>query len=187
MNFKQARQIKNLTAGFTLVELLAVLAIFSMVVSIAGSILFNSLRISNKANIISSARQNGDFITNQLSQSLRDARSITSPFPCVTPIVANKISFTGADGANNTFSCNNSNDNPASTIASNGASLLDNTVKLVDNSCSFTCSQNNLNDYPLIQIKFSLIQSSSSKFTENQASASNVSFSNTVLMRNLLQ
>ncbi len=189
MNYKL--KIKN-QRGFTLIEILAVLAIFGVVGAIATSILVVSLRTSSKATILTSVRQNGEFALNQISQAIRDARSIENPFPCTVvsptpPIVSSSISFVAADGSNIVFSCNNSTDNPPSTIASNGASLLDNSVKMVDDSCSFTCYQQNINDYPLINISFSLIQNNSSSLTEKTASASAIPFTTNILMRNLEQ
>ena len=182
----------NKNKGFTLIEMLAVLAVFGVIGILSTSILITALRTTNKTNSLSSVKQNGDFVLTQLAQSLRDARYIKSPFPCVVisptpPLVSTSISFVAADGGNITYACENSTDNPPSTIASNGASILDNSVKLVNNSCFFTCSQNNLNDYPLININFSLIQSSNSSFTENTASKTAVPFTTSVLMRNLMQ
>lgn len=188
----QKQVLTNKDKGFTLIEMLAVLAVFGVIGIISTSILITALRTTNKTNILSSVKQNGDFVLTQLSQSLRDARLIKTPFPCVVvsptpPLISSSISFVAADGGTITYTCENPTDNPPSTIASNGASILDNSVKLVNNSCFFTCSQDNLNDYPLININFSLTQNNNGSFTENSASKSAIPFTTSVLMRNLMQ
>lgn len=169
--------------GFTLVELLVVIVIFSVVGAITGSILVSSLRTSNKANSLNVVKQNGDFVTTQAVKLLHSARVLKSPFPCglsSNPTVQSSISVLDNYGTQINLSC------LGNTIVSSGMSLLDtNAVVLVPGSCSFSCSQQTSSDYPLVSFQFSLISKTSSSFSEQTASAGAVPFFTSVSMRNM--
>ncbi len=132
-------------AGFTLVELLAVIIVFSVITSIVAGILVTSLRTSNKTIVLSTVKENGNFALTQMSKVIRDARVLVAPYPCAdptTPTTTTQLEIITTDGFPVMLDCNaqTSDNPPRATIASNSASLLDtNAVKLT--ACSFTCSQ----------------------------------------------
>ncbi len=190
----KTKKIKNSQAGFTIIEMLTVMFVFAVVSSIAGAILVSSLRTSTKTNALANVRNNGTFVISQMSKTIRFARNITVPFPCIDisptpfPIATSSMTITNADGGVITYQCNGPTDTPANTITSNGASLMDtSTVSVAANSCSFTCSQSTTSDYPLIGINFSLnaLAPSGNKFQENLASGSAIQFTTSILMRNI--
>lgn len=163
--------------GFTLVEMLTVMIVFIVIGSLAVSILATSFRTSNKTDIVALVQQNGNYALSQIAKTIRDARGLSDPFPCVPTIQVSSVSIMTPDYQTITYAC-------STTIASNGASLLDTTqVRLV--SCSFTCSQETSSDLPLISIDFSLLQASGSSLVERIASQSAVPFDTSVVMRNI--
>lgn len=167
-------------SGFTLVEMLTVIAIFVVIGVVAMSILITSFRTSQKTDIITLVQQNGTYALTQMAKTIRDARGLVSPFPCSPVVNSSSLSILTPDDQEITYSCGGQ----PPTIASNGASILDtNTVAL--QSCSFTCMQQTDSDLPIIQINFSLQQQSNSKFAERTASASAVNFQTSVDMRNI--
>ncbi len=164
--------------GFTLVEMLAVIAIFIVVGSIVFSILVTTFRTSHKTDIVTLVQNNGNYTLSQMAKTIRDARGLVTPFPCSPPVTANSISLLTPDNQQITYACT------SSTISSNGASLLD-TSQVSLKSCSFTCSQESNSDLPVILINFSLQQSSSSTFAEQLASQSAVVFQTSIGIRNI--
>lgn len=180
--------MKNISAkfnkkpsGFTLIELLITIAILSVIGTIVLSILFISLRVSKKSNISVKLKQNGNIALSQIVKNIRYAKSLDMPLSCPVPPGSQSSSITITsilDDGKTIFSCTSGS--PA-TIASNEASLVD-TSTVVVTSCSFTCSQANLNDPPTIGINFVLNSKNSNSFTETKGS---VSFQSSVLMRNL--
>ncbi|HYK08859.1 MAG TPA: type II secretion system protein [Candidatus Eisenbacteria bacterium] len=165
-------------AGFTLVEMLAVVSIFVVVGGIAMTILVTSFRTGHKTDIVTLAQQNGNYALSQMSKTLRNARGIVSPFPCVTPVNTSTVTVVTPDNQQVTYAC------LSNTIASNGASLLDvNTVNLV--SCSFVCSQFSKSDLPVITVSFTLKEQSNSGLAEQKVSSNTVGFQTSVVIRNI--
>lgn len=175
--------MKQFSHGFTLVEMLAVIAIFIVVGSITMAILISAFRTSRKTDTLTIVQQNGNYALSQMAKTLRNARGLLNPFPCVNTIVQSSVTVLTPDDQQVTFACIPISTTPA-TIASNGASLIDiNSVTLA--SCSFTCTQNSKSDLPVIQIKFSLQQQASGIFAEQLASISAVPFQTSIGIRNI--
>lgn len=188
LNFKF--QILNLEKGFTLVELLAVIMVIGVIGGVAGAILISTLVGTNKTNALDNVRQNGNYALLQISKQVEFSRNfygvstngtsyvtdctmpVISPTP--TPTQYNFIKIMSGDGQAITFSCG------SSTISSNSASLID-ASNVKTTSCFFTCSQDNLVLPPTIGINFTLSQSKSGNFTENNTS---VTFNTSVTLRN---
>jgi prepilin-type N-terminal cleavage/methylation domain-containing protein len=69
--------IKN-QQGFTLIEILVVIAIIGILTGITSDIFIQIIRGSNKANVVTEIKQNGDNILNQLERTIRNAEEITA-------------------------------------------------------------------------------------------------------------
>lgn len=73
--------------GFTLIELLVVIAILSIAGALILTIFTSSLRGSNKSQIVSSIKQNGQSVLETMDKAIRDsdnivcANSLTPPGP----------------------------------------------------------------------------------------------------------
>lgn len=80
--------------GFTLVELLVVMIVFVTVGSIIGSILFTTLRGTNKSNVLINVKQSGTTVMAQIEKTIRNARKFegvselgsTYKQNCATPL-----------------------------------------------------------------------------------------------------
>ncbi len=188
-------RIQNFQGGYTLVELLAVMAIVVVVGVIIAGILISSLRGGSKSNVLDNVRQNGNDAITQMSKMIIYAQNFNgvstdgvfyktnctqaippSPSPTPVPITYQYIKITSFDRGQTIFSCN------GLTIASNGASLIDiSTVSVVANSCYFTCTQTNFGQAPTIGINLTLSQNTSSSFAEKQAT---IPFQTSVTIRN---
>lgn len=171
-------------AGFTLVEMLTVVAIFVVIGSIIMSILITSFRTSQKTEIITAIQHSGNYAILQMTKTIRDARGLITPFPCVPSVSSSTLSILTPDDQKVTYVCAAASGGTPATIASNGASLLD-TTQVALTSCSFVCSQNSPSDLPLVTINFSLLQHTSSTFVEQIASQSAINFQTSIVLRNI--
>ena len=161
--------------GYTLIELLTVIGILSVIVV---SVVFISLRGSQKSDKLETVRQGGDTALSQMVRSIRYAKTLNTPASCVPAVNSSSITITSLqDNGQTTYSCN------ANTISSNSASLIDTNAVSVT-ACSFTCSQQRVSDPPTIQIQFSLSAKNSNSFTETQAT---IPFQTSVTLRNYIR
>ena len=62
--------------GFTLVELLVVVAVAGVIMTILAQIFFSSLRGNNKAQVIAMIKQNGQSVLDNLDKNIRNADHI---------------------------------------------------------------------------------------------------------------
>ena len=173
--------------GFTLVELLAVLAIFVTIGIFVSSIIVSTLRGNNKTNALAIVQSNGTYALTSMVRLIRTARALQTPVACGTianPVSASSLAIKDIDGNTTTLSC--TTNGSTKYLASNSATLTDpNLVKW--SSCQFTCGRNSGSDYPVIGIDFSLkyISPGSGNFVEQTASSSAVRFQSSVIMRNM--
>jgi type II secretory pathway pseudopilin PulG len=164
--------VKKNILGYTIVELLAVIAILVIISGVISGILYSTLRGSNKTKITTNVTQNGNYAISVISAAIINSRSITQIdgsdiTDCTTSPSGSSITLTGASGGTTVFSCQSGD------ITSNGNSLIDTTVvQVADSSCSFYCSQEPTNPYsiPLVGVAFT-IEDKSSEFAESQGSA----------------
>ena len=63
--------------GYTLIEVLVVIAILGIMVSVSSAIFIGTLRSQNKANAVSQARQNAALVIDSFERDVRGASSIT--------------------------------------------------------------------------------------------------------------
>lgn len=190
------RKIKNLkqkiksSSGYTLIEMLAAIIVFSIMGGIIAAIFISSLRGSNKADIENEVRQNGNYALSQMSKiityarafdNIRESESSEAIPRCYGLEPTQQYHYLQVlDFDNNliTFVCDSAAD---PQIASNGASLIDETLVNVE-SCNLYCSQSSYFSPPIIKIELNLTQESSSNLFEHKAS---IPFETTVIMRNI--
>ncbi len=165
--------------GFTFIELLAVIAVLIAIGVIVGTILFTSLRGTNKTNTITIVRQNGNYALSLMSKMIREARSFDGvstaengpytvnclqstpvpPSPTPTPISYKFLKITSFDDRQTTFACCSKVLPTPSFIASSSASP----------ACTLS-----LANTPLIDTGVVSFNASTCSFTCTQASSSNV-------------
>ncbi|MCL4353494.1 prepilin-type N-terminal cleavage/methylation domain-containing protein [Patescibacteria group bacterium] len=201
-NFKL--QISN-SLGYTLIELLAVMAVLVVVGAVVGQILFSVLRGNNKTNTLSSVNQNGSYAISQMSKMIRNTQffngvsidgstyitdcvtsSVGALTPTPTPETYKSLKITSFDGGETIFSCDLASSPP--TISSNSASLLDTNAVEIDmsssNPCYFTCSQDSFSGSTRIGIHFSLKEFSNSGVTPIEEKSASAVFDTSVILRN---
>lgn len=187
-------KIENFEYGYTLVELLAVIIVMVVVSMVIAGILVSSFRNSSKSNVVDNVTQNGNNAIVQMSKMITYARNFngvstgsaqlytTDCTRALPPSVSYKfIKITAFDNGMTIFGCNGASDNPANTITSNSASLI-NTSSVSVLSCNFTCTQNGYGQVPTIGIYFTLSQIGSGGFAEK---SSTIPFETSVTMRNV--
>lgn len=111
--------------GMSLIELIVVLAVFTLLLTVAAQAFFASLRGSNKSAVVTKVKQNADYVFSRMERSLRFASNITS-------CDANNVTFTDSDGKISSFSCT------GNTVSLDGSSLVSTDVQVTP--CSITCS-----------------------------------------------
>jgi len=89
--------------GFTLVELLLVVALTSLAVGVTGDILITLIKGYNKSTVINEIEQNANFVSQKLNKELRNATQITQldPTGASPPLqgeTGNEITFTDRNG-----------------------------------------------------------------------------------------
>lgn len=176
-------------AGFTLIELIIVIAIIVVMGSILISIFFTTLRGTNKSNVEMIVRQNGNYAISQMGKMIRNARSFEGVsktdidssyiFSCAANPPQEEYKYLRISSFDNsliTLSCGDT----SPEIASNGASFID-TSEIAVTSCRFYCTQPSLAYPPKIEIDFVLTQKQQTDLAEGKAS---VHFNTSVFLRN---
>ncbi|MBI4096648.1 MAG: type II secretion system protein [Candidatus Levybacteria bacterium] len=155
--------------GFTLVELLASIAVLVAVGSVIAGIITASLRGTNKTNVIENIRENGNYALSQISRSIEYAQAFnglsdngtdytvscrfsTSPTPAPVETPYKFVKVTPSNSNSIEYSCAIST--PA-TITSNGASMID-TSSIVLTDCVIACVQTRATDLPIVKVGFKL-------------------------------
>ena len=165
--------------GFTLMEMIVVIALLGVVGMMAVNIFFTSLRGSTKAETLKEIKQNGDFAISAMERMIRNAQEVTST--CSGS--SSSITIRNPDHYRTTFSC-------GSRIASISADLVPPVITYLTSSkvyvadCYFIC--NNLGSTPEeVMIHFVLSETGAATPTpvrpEERASAT---FETTVSLRN---
>lgn len=169
--------VKSKIRGFTLVELLVSVGLFTAITTVIISVLFISFRASKKSEVILSIKQSGSTAMSRIVNGIRFAKRLEDPVSCVGTVTQTYVKVTAFDDEQTTYAC------PGvitETISSNSAALIDVNSISVD-PCSFTCSQVTTNDPPTINIQFTLSPLNTTSFAENVTS---VPFQTSVTLRN---
>ncbi len=151
------------TKGFTLIEMLIALAVFSMLGVMATVILVGALQGAKKAAAVALVKNEGSRVVNTMTQMLKYSTSVTA---CAT----NSITFQSrADGSNPTiFSCT------SDSIASNSANLTSGNVEMT--SCNISCDA----QLKQVNINFTLRMKNATFATEK----ANTTFETQIGLRN---
>ncbi len=95
--------VKQLTNGFSLVEMLVATVIFAILAVVGTQIVAVSLRNTNKGEKVTEVRENVDYAFNVIARELRNAESIN-----VATSTDTAIQYTDADGIVSTIDCTGS-------------------------------------------------------------------------------
>lgn len=64
--------------GFSLIEILVVIAIIGVIAGVVSDIFIQIIKASNKGNVVTEIKQNGDTVLSKIERSVRNAEEITS-------------------------------------------------------------------------------------------------------------
>lgn len=180
--------------GFTIVEMLVVMAILVTVGTIILAILVISLQGTSKTNNQQTAREYGQFALLQLSRSIRYAKSfdgvrisnggeLTTDCTQSVDTQYKEVQITGFDDTVTTYACMKddseaddvakwytllSKSTPAGTDETTITPLL-NPIVVTTPSCHFTCQQGTVGEAPTIGIFFELMVNGSEQIFPFQA------------------
>jgi len=113
--------------GFSLIEILTVMAILSLIGVVASSMFFTILKGSTKTQITTEIKQNGNYALSVMERMIRNAESLDA-------YTADSLTITSSDGFSTTFFCHDGDGDGFKEIASNSAKLISNKVQV--NNCS---------------------------------------------------
>jgi len=145
---------KTIKSGFTLIELIVVIAILVVISTISLNILITILRGSLKAEITKDVKQSGDYALNILTRMIRNAHSIEST--CSGS--STSITIKNPDGGQSQFLCDLTNNYVSSTSAHLSPTPVPQPLTGQDftlSNCSFNCQQTTGNP-PVITVDFTL-------------------------------
>jgi len=161
---------KRENLGFTLMEIIIVVAVLGVISVIISGILITSLTGSSKAEVIKDVRQNGSYALSVIEGMVINSRSVS----CTTDQI---LTVMDLDGFSTNFFCNNGR--IASDSATLNAYLTSTNVAVT--GCSFTCSVNP--GVPTkVEINFTVSQIGSSDLKSSEKSSQN--FNSVVVARN---
>lgn len=165
--------------GFTLLELLVTTGIMTLVTVILVQVLFSTIHVNTKAEIIKEVKQNGDFALGIMMRMIQNARVIASP---CDGTATSYVTLTNADGGETTFAC--LPEAGVLRIASNSAYITSSKVTLTGLSCmdaiDFVCTTL-AGSTRVVKINFSLAQRGTPEASYETAASS---FQTTVTVRN---
>ncbi|MEK7497936.1 MAG: prepilin-type N-terminal cleavage/methylation domain-containing protein [Patescibacteria group bacterium] len=117
--------------GFSLLEVLVVLAVFSLLSIVSTTVILLSVRGSRKSDTSSRVRQNVDHAISTIERQMRNASSVTT-CPNTNPNVLNYLDENGTPAS---FSCFA---NPEDGYIASGSAKITADEVIVEN-CSITC------------------------------------------------
>lgn len=112
----------NQLKGFSLIELLVVISIFSILAVVVTQVITTSLRSSTKSRSIIQVRENVNFAQSIIERKIRSARSVV----CSSP---QQLDFVDEDGVTESFFCD-----------ANGNFIAYNSSRLTSSDISVDCS-----------------------------------------------
>lgn len=135
--------------GFTLLELLVAAGVISFLSVIITQVLFSSIHLNTKTEVIKELKQTGEITLGVISRMIQNAATITAT-QCNASTddpkqIVTEITITGLDGGITTLECNDDEVNGVSRIASVSASTLyltSSNVTLINNSGVSGCTNN---------------------------------------------
>ena len=118
--------------GLSLIEIIMVVAIFSILGVLISRIILTTLRGSNRSDSLIRVRENLDYAVAVMERQIRNAEDAT-PCPNVDPL---RVDYQDSNGVSTYFAC--ANVGTTGYIASGSARLTSSEVNVT--FCSFVCS-----------------------------------------------
>lgn len=162
--------------GFSLIEMLVVMFVFSILAVVSSQVLTLSLRGTRKSESVGETRQNAQYALDVIDRLLKNARSLTCSLPA--PSISNRLDYVDQYGNASYFECISSGSD--NYIASNSATrrLTSNTVTITNCNQVFSCTKG-------VGVPDTLdITISAASVNQTGAEAGGVTLSTKILLRN---
>lgn len=140
---------KNYKA-FSLIEILVVVSIFAVIGILTTTVLSTTLRTSKKSDSLVRVRESLNYSLASLERQIRNSEKITSP---CTGAPLTTISYVSIEGISTQFECKTPG--ALGYIASGSASLRLTPTDISITACSFSCSQVDANNPPVVRLSIS--------------------------------
>jgi len=140
--------------GFSLIETLVVVGLFSVVALVIAQATAVSLKGSRKADASTNARENLTQAVNVIERQLRSARNVSAADCTGLPVSA--IDYTDQAGRPSSFSCNSistSCTNTTSSYVASGSARLTTPETICIIACQFICTPSSANLPPTVEIQ----------------------------------
>ena len=147
---------KSIT-GFSLIEILVVVAIFAVLGVLSTRSIFLTVRSSKKSDSLVRVRESVNYSLAILERQIRNAQSVDCAGSSSTNLV-----YTALEGEATFFSC-------AGTYIASGSARLTSTDVTITN-CSFTCNQTDSNTPPSVKLVISAEDAISTSVEKGQVS-----------------
>lgn len=144
--------------GFTLIEMLVVVSIFAIIGILSTRSVILTIQGSKKSETQVVVRENLNYVVSVLERNLRSAESVTCPNPSSLA-----IDYVSAQRIATTFSC--VAQSGGYYVASGSARL--NSDEILITNCSFTCTQENANIPPTVDISLSAKNANTTNTTDS--------------------
>lgn len=191
-NSKWKKAIENINTGFTLVELLIVVALVGIVGTITTQVFIMGIHSQSKTEMIKEIKQNGDFTLSVMEGMIRNALDVgMDTNQC--GVNSKQLTILNQDGYTTMFDCTNdlsissvsgifvSIPNPSPT----GIPLTNSKVKVPSSSCNFllVCPSQSLSP-KYVFITFTVNQADVPGVTPNPLNRATIDYQSTVSLRN---
>lgn len=138
--------------GLSLIEILIVMTIFAVIGLLSTRSIFLTIRGAKKSDSLVRVRENVNYSLSIIERQLRNSEGILNCGASTT-----LLNYVSIEGTSTSFSCVTSGTDKY--IASGSARLTSSDITIT--SCSFTCSQTDLNTPPSIKIAIDAIDNES--------------------------
>lgn len=142
-------------AGFTLIEMLVVVAIVGVVATISTQIVLSLIRSNNKTNVQNEVKQNGSYTIDLIERDVRAATAAISTD-------STNLTLTSQDGSTVAYTCGVKSSGNNGFIRRNSNPLLNTDLNsgVAVGSCSFVIAPST--NPQLITVDFTLTQAANS-------------------------
>lgn len=133
------KAFQKLKMGFSLVEMLVVVAIFSVLAVISTQALSESLRGTNKSENLANVRDNVDYTISVIERYLRNAQDVACSNTPGGQATGSVLNFTDEDGEVTNFSCQDVAGETYIAIGTGNMRLTNPSVTIVNCGTVFSC------------------------------------------------
>ncbi len=168
---KNEIQLKNYK-GFSLIEILVVVAIFAIIGILTTRSIFTTLKSARKSDSLVRVRENVNYAMGIMERQIRNAESVT----CAA-VTAQNLPYIADGGVSARFNCTlGATGNVASSSGAVQVPITSNDISIT--ACNFTCTQA-INNPPSINISITAEDN-----TSTGAEKGSVSSQTEILLRN---